>query len=84
MLNASREKLDRLVEQSFGLMEGEQADDAQVGVALLIVEVKGEHDLTSFYTFCTDKREWIQKALVHEAAQAIEFSDVEGAEVDDE
>ena len=83
MLTASREKLDKLVETSFGLMEDENDETAQVGVAMLIVEVKVEEGATAFYTFCTDKREWIQKALVHEAGQAIEFAEIEGAEVDD-
>lgn len=84
MLNASHEKLDNLVTSSFLLMEEENVPEAQIGVAMLIVEVKGEAGLTAFYTFCTDKREWIQRALVTEAGQAIEFSDVEGAEADDE
>lgn len=73
-----RDKLDKLVESAETVIAEETPDDAQVGVAMLVVEVR---DVigggTAFYTFCTDKREWIQRALIQEAGTAIEFAEIE-------
>jgi len=72
-----RAKIDKLAETAFEQMEAENSDVAVVGVCLLAVEVRTEDGETAFYTFATDRREWIQRALIHEAAQAIEFAEVE-------
>lgn len=73
-----RDKLDKLIDSAEKLVTDENPDDAVVGVAMLVVEVRGTIDGgTAFYTFCTDKREWIQRAMVQEAANAVEFSDME-------
>lgn len=72
-----RDKLDRLVEKAFSEMDSENGATAFVGVALIVAEVRTEDNETAFYTFATDKREWIQKAMIHEAGTAIEFADVE-------
>ena len=72
------EKLATLVNAAFATMEEEQPDPATfVGVALLIVEARTPDGATAFYTFCTDKRQWIQRATVEEARAAIEYEAVE-------
>lgn len=68
------DQLTKLVESSVKLIEEENSDLVQVRSAMLIVETHGEHGETAFYTFCTDKREWIQKAMIREADEAIELS----------
>jgi hypothetical protein len=78
-----RDKLDKLVGTAFATMEEEQpSPETFVGVALLIVECRTSEGATAFYTFCTDKRQWIQRAAVQEAAQAIEYEEIE-VEADD-
>jgi len=72
------DKLSKLVENSLPTMEDESFPAAQVGTAMLIVEVRDiDSGVTAFYTFCTDKREWVQRALIREASDAIEFSETE-------
>jgi len=77
MLQASRDKLDALVEDAWNLMEEDTLPDAQVGVAMLVVEIRDETDNTAFMTFCSDKRTWVQRALVTEATEAVTFLEVE-------
>lgn len=73
-----RDKLDKLVESAETIISDETPDDAQIGVAMLVVEVR---DIigggTAFYTFCSDKREWIQRALLNEATVAVDMSEIE-------
>ena len=76
------EKLNSLIASAVETVEGETTDDAMVGVAMLIIEIRDRNGVTAFYTFCTDKREWVQRAVVDEAKMAIDFSEV-GEEVDD-
>lgn len=79
-----RDKLDKLVEGAFTTMEEEAPSaDTYVGVALLIVEARTAEGATAFYTFCTDKRQWIQRATIEEARAAIEFEEIEVPDADD-
>jgi hypothetical protein len=77
MLNASRDKLDRMVEDAWELLEADNLPDAQVGVALLAVEIVDDSGNTAFMTFCTDRRAWIQRGLLQEAVEAVTFAEVE-------
>lgn len=72
-----REKLQSLVEHAFATMEEENGDTALVGTVLLLCEVRTDHDETAFYTFSNDKRQWIQRALITEAQEAILLGEVE-------
>lgn len=71
------EKLQSLVEQAFKTMEEENGDTALVGTVLLVCEVRTDHDETAFYSFSNDKRQWIQRALITEAQEAILLGAVE-------
>jgi hypothetical protein len=75
-----RAKVDSLVDAAFATMEDESGHDDVVGVTMLVFEVRGADGVTSFYTFCNDKREWIQRAAIEEARQAIEFAEVENSD----
>ena len=72
-----REKVEALVEQAFKTMEEENGDTALVGTVLMVFEVRTDFDETAFYSFSNDKRQWIQRALITEAQEAILMSDVE-------
>ncbi len=74
-----REKVQTLMEAAFATMEEENGDTALVGTALLLFEVRTDNDETAFYTFSNDKRQWIQRALITEAQEAIMMGEVEGA-----
>jgi hypothetical protein len=73
-----REKMNTLLEAAFETMEGENGETALVGTVLILCEVRTENDEIAFYTFSNDRRQWIQRALVNEAQEAIEFGTVEG------
>ena len=73
-----REKMQALLDTAFETMEEENGDTAIAGTCLLLVEVRTEHDETAFYTFSNDKRQWIQRALITEAQEAILLGTVEG------
>ncbi len=75
-----REKVNSLIEAAFETMEEENGDTALVGACLLLVEVRTAEDETAFYTFSNDRRQWIQRALITEARDAIELGVVEGEE----
>jgi len=65
-------KLEGLVEAAFSEIEAETPDDAVIGVATLVIEVRmSDPDATAIYTFCTDKRVWVQRALLDEAANTV-------------
>ena len=66
-----REKVNSLIDAAFETMEGENGDTAIVGTVLLVCEVRTDQDETAFYTFSNDKRQWIQRALITEAQEAI-------------
>lgn len=72
-----REKLETLIESSFETLEEENEDASFVGVAMLVVEARSGDGVTAWYTFCSDKRVWVQKAAIEEAGMAVEFSEVE-------
>lgn len=72
-----REKMQALLEQAFVTMEEENGDTALVGTVLILCEVRTDHDETAFYTFSNDKRQWIQRALITEAQEAILMGEVE-------
>ena len=72
-----REKMQSLVAQAFATMEEENGDTALVGTVLILCEVRTDHDETAFYTFSNDKRQWIQRALITEAQEAILMGEVE-------
>ena len=55
----------------------EYGDTALVGTVLLVMEVRTDHDETAFYSFSNDKRQWIQRALIQEAQDAILLGEVE-------
>jgi hypothetical protein len=69
-----KEKLDAFTGTAFGLMEEETPDDATLGACLMICEVRvrqpGGEELTAFYMHSTDKRGWVQRALIEEAQAA--------------
>lgn len=73
-----REKVNTLVEAAFSTMEEENGETALVGTCLLLVEVRTAEDETAFYTFSNDRRQWIQRALITEAQEAIMLGTVEG------
>jgi hypothetical protein len=72
-----RDKVDKLVEAAFETLEEENGDTALVGTVLLVCEVRTDYDSTAFYTFSNDKRQWIQRALITEAQEAILLGEVE-------
>ena len=72
-----REKVESLVEAAFKTMEEENGDTALVGTCLLVFEVRTDHDETAFYSFSNDQRQWIQRALITEAQEAILMGEVE-------
>lgn len=75
-----RDKLDELTALAYTTAEEENEETAYVGVAMIVMEVSRPDGGTAFYTFCSDKREWIQRALVREAGEAIEYSEVENGD----
>jgi hypothetical protein len=72
-----KDKLDDLVTAAYDTVAEENEETAFVGAAMLIMEVRTGNGETAFYTFCSDKRQWVQKAIVREAEQAIEMEEVE-------
>lgn len=69
-----KEKLDALTNTAFELMEAEAPEDATLGACMLVCEVRirlpnGEES-TAFYTHSTDRRGWVQRALLEEAQSA--------------
>ena len=71
------DKLESLAASAFSTLAEEHAADSFVGHALMIVEARTTDGGTAFYTFCTDKRQWIQRAMLDEARLAIEYEEVE-------
>lgn len=74
-----KEKIDAFAGTAFELMEGEAPDDATLGACLMVCEVRirqgnGE-ETTAFYLHSTDKRGWVQRALLEEAQQYAFISD---------
>lgn len=72
-----KEKLASLADTAFELMEGETPADATLGACMLICEVRirqpnGE-EATAFYTHSTDRRGWVQRAMLDEAAAGATF-----------
>jgi hypothetical protein len=72
-----RPKLEKLTTSALAEMEEENGETASVGFCMLVCEVRTDEGETAFYTFATDKREWIQRAAIEEARVAMEFSEVE-------
>jgi len=72
-----REKVQKLLDAAFETMEEENGDTALVGTVLLVCEVRTDYDSTAFYSFSNDKRQWIQRALITEAQEAILLGEVE-------
>jgi hypothetical protein len=72
---AGREKIVSFVEDAFNEMESE-TEEGIVGAVMLVVEVKvTETDSTAFYMHCTDRRAWIQRAMLDEARVAAGIMD---------
>lgn len=72
-----KEKLTGLADTAFDLMEGESPADATLGACVLVCEVRirqpnGE-EATAFYMHSTDRRAWVQRALLEEAQTASMF-----------
>lgn len=65
------EKLKSLTDAAWAALEEESPDDAVIGVAMLVIESKAD-DTTVISTFCTDRRQWVQRALVAEAQETVE------------
>lgn len=71
-------KLDDLATAAFDSIESEAPDGSLLGAALLVLEVRTKNpDTTAFFTFCTDSRRWIQRALLQEGSTALEWIDNE-------
>lgn len=73
-----KEKIASFTETAFLLMEEEAPPDATVGACLMVCEVRirqpnGE-EVTAFYLHSTDKRGWVQRALLEEAQSASAFA----------
>lgn len=67
-----KQKLADLAEVAFTEIEQEASDNAVVGTGLLVVEVREKDaEVTTFYTFSTDKRRWIQAAMLREALEFV-------------
>jgi hypothetical protein len=81
-------KLDELAKlcDEVTAIEVEDVSQATLGAAMLIVEVKDKAANESvFFTFCTDKRTWVQRAMLREATETVdEFApkDLEDADGD--
>jgi hypothetical protein len=71
------EKVKTLLDAAFETMSEENGETALVGTVLLVCEVRTDHDETAFYSFSNDKRQWIQRALITEAQEAILLGEVE-------
>ena len=53
--------------------EVEDPDQATVGAVLVVLEVKDKAaNENVIVTFCTDKRTWIQRALLREATETVD------------
>lgn len=65
----------------------EDAEDPQLailGSAMLVVEVKDlARDQNAFFCFCSDKRNWVQRAMLREATEIVEESLLPSLEEDD-
>jgi hypothetical protein len=73
---AGREKLISLVDTAFSRIEEDAPDDAVVGVAVLVVEVRmRDPDQTAIFEFSTDRREWVQRAILSEAVDIVGVMD---------
>jgi hypothetical protein len=72
-----KEKLTGLADTAFDLMEGEAPDDATIGACVLVCEVRirqpNGDEATAFYMHSTDRRGWVQRALLEEAQTAAAF-----------
>lgn len=68
-------KLTKLVDKAIATMGEESPSDSFIGAAMLVVEVRDSGGETAFYAFCTDKRAWIQAAILKEAGDALRFSE---------
>lgn len=66
-----------MVDGALKILEEEQEEDAYIGDTMLIVEVRTGHGETAWYTFCTDRRQWIQSAIIREADAAVTFTGVD-------
>lgn len=70
---AGKPKLDALIDVALASIGDEMPEGTVVGSAMLVLEVRNRaEDMTSIYTFSSDKRVWIQRALVREALDAVE------------
>lgn len=70
-------KIQTMVDGSLKILEEDTDPDAFIGDALLIVEVRNNDGNTAFFTFCTDKRQWIQAAMIREGDAAVTLSGVD-------
>lgn len=65
-------KMDDLVVAAFAEIEQETPDDATIGVVMMTVEVKlRDPEQTAIYTFSTDRRVWVQRAMLAEAIDTV-------------
>lgn len=81
-----REKLNSLIGENFDEIAERMPEDAVVGAAMVIFEIRSrEKDFTSFFTISSDRRMWVQRAMLREASEVIEhdviFTDDLGDEV---
>lgn len=73
-----KEKLISLVNVAFEEVETESSEEAIIGVAILVLEVRErEAGTTAFYTFSTDKRTWVQRAALTEALEFVSMTGVD-------
>lgn len=67
-----RSKVVGLAETAFDAVEVEAPEDATVGVVMLILEVRmRDPDQTAIYEFSSDKRTWVQRAILNEALETV-------------
>jgi hypothetical protein len=78
-------KLQELSDMVENVVDAEvkDPDEALIGAAMLIVEIKDKAaDESVFFTFCTDRRTWVQRAMLNEATETV--NELAPQELDDD
>jgi len=69
---AGKTKLMSLAEAAFDAIEQDSPDDATLGVVMIVAEVRMRNpDQTAIFEFSSDRRTWVQKAILSEALESI-------------
>lgn len=65
-----------LASAALNFCAGLEEIDGKVGSVMIVAEVETE-DGTYFETYCTDDRRWVQRAMLREAEDVVDYFEVE-------